>query len=143
MIFEANDLDLKFLKNRAKAEAEEIYHTGSAASIKGRTLMQIFQSSLYGQAAEVYLMEKHGFTDNPKKYKDLFNPEGQEVEVKVTSRSKIKAKLIECTENKWRIADILYIFIGDFQTAKYSLYGIYEWNKQTKQFILQNRESVV
>ena len=143
MIFKASDLNLKFLKERAKAEAEEIYYNGSEASVKGRTLMQIFESSLYGQAAEVYLIEKQGFTDNPKKYKDLFNPEGEEVEVKVTSRSKVKDKLIECTENKWRIADILYIFIGNFRTGEYSLYGIYKWDKSTKQFILQNDESVV
>lgn len=142
MKFKADDLNLKFLKARAKAEAEEIYN-GSEASRRGRTLMQIFESSLYGQAAEVYLMEKHGFTDNPQRYKDVFNPEGKEVEVKVTSIPKVKNKLIECRDNKWRIADILYIFIGDFRTGEYHLHGIYHWNKETKNFNLQKEESVV
>jgi hypothetical protein len=142
MIFKASDLNLKFLKARAKAEAEEIYK-GSEASRKGRSLMQIFESCLYGQAAEVYLIEKEGFTDNPEQYKDVFNPEGKEVEVKVTSLPKVKAKLIECKNNKWRISDILYIFIGDFRTGEYSLHGIYHWDTTTKQFILQNAENVV
>lgn len=151
MKFIASDLDQQFLKNRAKKEAEGIYYGGSPETIRGRSLMQIFVTCLYGQAAEVYLLQFENFTDDERKFKDVFDTNGESVEVKVTAaewkvRSVLKRAIRAKTVDTWRnFSDILYIFIGEENTkdASYELYGIYHWNNETKNFNLQKGESVV
>ena len=144
MKFNAIDLNAPMLLSRAKEESEQIFAKESTR--RGRSLQKIIETSLYGHAAELYLIEKCGIKDDTRKYKDLFDTEGNSVEVKVTEGDYYvpyvldrasKAKLCD-----WRgFSEILYVFIGNKITADYNLYGIYKWidNK----FVLQNKQNMV
>lgn len=125
------DIDKDLLKERAWAEAAEIFARDSTR--QGRTIQEIRETVMYGQAAEVYLIQHHGFKDDPEPFKDVFNPVGKPVEVKVTEGDYYVPYVIERCEKyareKWRkYPAILYIFIGDRDTMNYHLHGIYHWN---------------
>ena len=131
MKFNAIDLDKHFLKRRAFMEAFEIW--SKPARRYDRSIEQIRETVLYGQAAEVYLIYHHGFIDDPRPYKDLFNRNGVSVEVKVTEGAYYVPFVIKRCEaaalQKFRkYSEILYIFIGDKSSLEYNLYGIYNWN---------------
>ena len=142
--FNAADLDAATLYSRAKEESEQIFAKESTR--RGRSLQKIIETSLYGHAAELYLIEKCGFKDDPRKYKDLFDTEGNSVEVKVTEGDYYvpyvldragKSKLCD-----WRdFSDILYIFIGNKITADYNLHGVYKWIEN--KFVLQRTTNIV
>ena len=139
-----NDLDSKELYARAKAEAELIYNKPSTAN--GRSLKQIIETVLYGQAAELYLIKQHGFKDDPREYKDVIDLNDNPVEVKVTEGEYyVKYVLSRCNDaakDSWRkYPKILYIFIGDKKTYDYHLHGVYHWNGES--FCLQVQENSV
>ena len=96
--FNVRDLDATVLKERAEAEATEIYSKDSTR--KGRTLEEITLATMYGHAAEVWLLQ-NGFKDDTRKYKDLFEPDGTPIEVKVTQTDRyIPDVLNRCREAK-------------------------------------------
>lgn len=139
MKFNARDLDTSTLLSRAKEEAQAIFDNPETR--RGRTLKKIIETSLYGHAAELHLIEEHEFKDDPKSFKDLFDTEGNAVEVKVTQFKHYVPYVLERAANAkkqtWRgFPDILYVFVGDKVTLEYNLDGIYKWGK-TK-FVLQN-----
>lgn len=74
------DLDQAKIEQRANDEFEKITLTG------GRPAERILYHCKIGQAAEVYFLDKCGYTDNPKDYQDIFNPESVNVDVKVTEK---------------------------------------------------------
>ena len=144
MKFNAADLDPNVYLQRANKEAEEIYSKPSTR--KNRTKAQILETVLYGHAAEVYLMQYHAFKDDERKYKDVFDKDGNSIEVKVTEGdyfvSYVLDRAIEAKQKKWmKFSDILYIFLGDKTTADYSLHGIYKWNGE--KFVLQSPQNMV
>ena len=133
------DLDVDLLKQRAYAEAAEIFSKPSTRD--GRTIDKIREAVMYGQAAEVYLVQHHNFTDDARPFKDVFNPVGEAVEVKVTEGDYyvpfVLKRCNEAASQAWRkYASILYIFIGDKSSLDYNLYGIYHWNGNN--FIKEN-----
>lgn len=142
MEFNARELNSEHLLERAKREASEIFYNQEAR--RGRTFEQVYANVLYGQAPEVYLIQKHGFTDNLTRYQDILEPNGGRVEVKTThSISRVSKTLMRVQKQKkeesWRnLADILYIFIGDEVTGDYRLHGIFDWNKNDQKFYLRN-----
>ena len=145
MEFNVKDLDQDIIKNRALKEAKSIFQKKSTR--KNRTLEQIHATTMYGHAAEVYLLN-NGFTDDDREYKDVISPEGEPVEVKVTEGEYyIPYVLKRCNEaasESWKnYAKILYIFIGNKKTLDYKLNGIYEWNNNSKEFCLQTSGNVV
>ena len=77
--FNQTDIDPKRLYMRAKAEAEKITWNPN-----NRTPERILWDCMMGQCAELYLIDKCGYTDNPNGFMDVFDPEGREIEVKVT-----------------------------------------------------------
>jgi len=88
---------------------------------------------MYGQAAEVYLIQYHGFSDDDRIYKDVLDPNGKDVEVKVTECEEyvpfVLSRCNKAAKDKWRqYPKKLYIFIGDRQTLDYHLYGTYSYN---------------
>lgn len=139
MKFNARDLDTSTLLSRAKEEAQAIFDNPDTR--RERSLKEIIETSLYGHAAELHLIEEYKFKDDPKPFKDLFDTEGNSVEVKVTQFKHYVPYVLERAANAkkqtWRgFPDILYVFIGDKATLEYNLDGIYKWGK-TK-FVLQN-----
>jgi hypothetical protein len=141
MKFNASQLDSDFYLARAKAEAAEIF-SKTSTRLK-RSFNQILETTLYGHAPEVFLIKEMGFTDDTRKYKDVIDAENSFVEVKVTEGDYYVPYVLKranrARQDAWReYPDILYIFIGDKVTADYSLHGIYYWNKNKKQFVLQN-----
>ncbi|HCY82036.1 MAG TPA: hypothetical protein DHV22_10760 [Xanthomarina gelatinilytica] len=144
MKFNASDLNPELFLKRANKEAEEIFSKESTR--RNRTKAEILETVLYGHAAEVYLIEYHNFKDDERKYKDVFDTEGNSIEVKVTEGEyyvkHVLDRAIEDKKQSWRkFSDILYIFIGNKTTADYHLHGIYKWNGE--KFVLQMTESMV
>ena len=131
MKFNRNDLNQELLHTRTEEEAKQIFAKPSTR--KDRTYKEIYDTCLYGQAAECYLMEFCNFTDDPRPYHDTIDPSGIPTEQKVTSKeSYIKDVLSRCNEaalNSYRqYAEKLYIFIGNKNTLDYHLYGTYSYN---------------
>jgi len=123
------DIDVMLLKDRAFKEASQIFSKESTR--RGRTLEEIREVSLYGQASELWLL-KNGFDDDEREYKDLFL-KNIPIEVKTVGYPKaVKYELNRCNDRKketWRnFPNIVYMFIGNRKTLDYYLEGIYEWN---------------
>ena len=66
MNFNASQLDKDFYLTRAKSEANEIFSNESTR--RGRSFQNILETTLYGHAAEVYLIQECGFKDDERKY---------------------------------------------------------------------------
>lgn len=142
MEFNAKDLDPQLLLSRARAEATEIFSRDSTR--RGRSLENIIETSMYGLSAEVYLLEEHNFTDDTRKFKDLFDIEGNSVEIKVTEGDYYVPYVLDrankAKKETWRgYPDILYVFIGDRESYNYTLHGIYSWNGH--KFSLQRQQN--
>lgn len=141
MKFNASQLDNDFYLDRAKAEANEIFSKDSTR--RGRSFQNILETTLYGHAAEAYLIQECGYQDDTRKYKDVIDTEGASVEIKVTEGDYYVPYVLERAEKAksqvWReYPDILYVFIGNKKSADYKLNGVYKWN--SKKFVLQSSE---
>jgi hypothetical protein len=144
--FNAADLDHTYYIKRAREETKEIY--SKETSRKNRTFVEIFETTLYGHAPEVYLIEKCGFTDDKRKYKDVIHPDGSSVEIKVTEGDYyvpyVLERANEAAKESWRnYSETLYVFIGDKTTGDYTLHGSYRWEKTTEKFVLQKELNIV
>ena len=131
MKFNAKDLDLEFLKARAFKEAEYIMR--SPDKRRGRSDLRIKEDCLFGQAAECYLLQCEGFTDDSREYKDVKDRNRKPVEVKVISYPQAIGKLLErvnlsAKQRYKQYARKLYVFVGNRITADYYLYGTYSYN---------------
>ena len=81
-------------------------------------------------------LKKQGFTNDERKFKDVFDPSGASVEVKVTTSTWTADKFTipACNEargqkNNWRnFSDIVYLFINPKESDDYSLYKILTWD---------------
>ena len=128
MSFSIDDIQAKDeWRERAMNEAEQIHSKPSTA--RGRTLNEIYEACLYGHAAEQYLLET-GWEDDERKYKDIIDPMGDSVEIKVTEHvGNIPFVLARCQSAKletWRnYPDIVYIFINDRKSKEYIHEGTY------------------
>ena len=130
--FDSNDLNQNEIFKRSLSEAQLIL-SGTVASHRNRSVDDIVLTCMYGQTAEQYLIEKCGFTDDTRRYKDVINTHGESVEVKVTTnKSKVKYvinRLNDYRKEPWRnISDIVYVFINDKKDTIYHLEGVYVWN---------------
>ena len=146
MKFNASQLDNDFYLARAKAEANEIFSKTSTRL--ERSFKKILETTLYGHAPEVFLINEMGFSDDVRKYKDVIDADNRFVEVKVTEGDYYVPYVLKranrARQDVWRDhPDILYIFIGNKMTADYSLYGVYHWEENKKQFVLQNRRKIL
>lgn len=131
MKFNVRDIDHDLLKKRARAEARAIFLKESTR--KNRTEEEIIATVMYGHAAEVYLIQYQGFKDDERPYKDVFDPNGKDVEVKVTESEQFVPYVVGRCNNdakdKWRkYPKKLYVFIGDRHTLDYHLYSTYSYN---------------
>ena len=134
------DLDQNFWITRAKAEAKDIFN--SEGPRKGRPLKTIEETTLYGHAPECLLIKEYGFTDDTRKFKDLFDKDGNSVEIKTRANKEAVNKcLTDCMDIKnerskfppydknWRkFPDTIYMFIGNFKTGDYYFENLYTWD---------------
>ena len=143
--FNAKDVDSVWLKARAKEEALEIHAKASTA--RGRTLDQIIVDCMWGQCAEIWLM-MHGYHDDTRKYKDLFDPNMRPIEVKATENRSygdetgidfvLRRYAVKMQQGWGDCAPRVYMFTYVKSTLEYTFEGIYDWDKQTKNFIRSN-----
>lgn len=141
MKFNARDLNQDLYVRRAKEEASQIFAKDDTR--KGRSFVTILQTTLYGHAPEVYLIDKCGFTDDERPYKDVIDTDGNYVEVKTTEGDYyvpyVLKRANEAKRQTWKkYPDILYIFVGNKQTADYELEGVYTWNGT--RFVVQKHQ---
>ena len=131
MIFDSRNLDQKALYKRALDEAEKIHKKPSTS--KNRSLKEIINTCLYGQAAEQYLIEVHGWSDDPRPYKDVINLDNEPVEVKVTEGKYYVPYVLKradqaATETYRNYPKRLIIFINNKKDFTYEKYGEYVYN---------------
>ena len=133
--FSLKDINLIELLAKAKAESQLIFDKESTR--KGRTLDDITVNSMYGLAAEQFLIEKCNFTDNPLPYQDVISPEGIDVEVKVTKVFNYIPDVLRRLKEKRKKYPSLYqpdwvfIYTNNKKTRDYTFAGTYKWNGNT------------
>jgi len=138
MKFNKKDVNYSNLMAKCKVEADGIYNKPNLR--RGRTHSEILSTSMYGVAAERYLIEHCGYSADDRQYKDVIDPDGECVEVKVTKTVNFVPYVLkhanDAASEAWRgYPSILYIFIGDKATGDYYLYSKYQHDGT--QFIAQ------
>lgn len=131
------DLDRDFWLKRAFAEAKKIY--SKISTRRNRTLNRIEKDTAFGHAAECWLIQEYNFKDDTREYKDLFDPNGNPVEVKVVGRiENVPYELQNCANRmreKWRQhPEIVYMFIGNRETGDYHFHSKYVWHELQGKF---------
>ena len=86
--FTLKDLDLDKLEKETILLVDQIWNDGKGSRINGRSKEQIYDDTYRGLAAEHYLIEHQGFTNNPEHCQDVLDPDGNRIEVKVTVSEK-------------------------------------------------------
>lgn len=128
------DLDRKQWFEKAVAEAQLIHQ-----SSRSREIGEVIEKCIYGSAPEQWLIEKRGYSNDPRAYKDVVAPNGIGVEVKTTSKETYVRHVLDrankAAAQKWRhMEKRLYIFVGCPITYKYEFHSIYQWDLDEKQF---------
>ena len=126
--FNQTDIDPKRLYDRAFKESEKITWNPN-----NRTKQRILEDCMMGQCAELYLIDKCGFSDNPNGFMDVYDPVGNEIEVKVT-RGEHNVKfmlgdlLVRKVEWGYDVADIVYTYLYDPKSGDYTFLNDYKFN---------------
>ncbi len=132
--FNLNEINPIELHDRATNEAKKIA-TNTSFKMSGRTYEDLIRQTRKGHAAELYLIDILGWDDDERDYKDVIDPDGLPVEVKVTSKKTNIPFMIErftdIKENqKWMDwPDHLVIFINPDDSNEYLYHGRYEWKE--------------
>ena len=134
--FNIKDLDQEALDKKSKEEADGVWMDGVGPQVHGRTYEKLLEDCRRGNAAEHYLIEKQGFKNDDRAFKDVFDPSGASVEVKVTTSTWTADKYTipacneaRSTKDNWRnFSDIVYLFINPKESEDYSLYKILTWD---------------
>lgn len=126
--FNQTDIDPKRLYDRAFKESEKITWNPN-----NRTPQRILEDCMMGQCAELFLIDMCGFDDNPNGFMDVFDPAGNEIEVKVTRKKhNIKYMLGDLLVRKvdwgYDVADIVYTYLYDEKTGDYTFLNEYHFN---------------
>ena len=126
--FNQTDIDPKRLYDRAFKESEKITWNPN-----NRTKQRILEDCMMGQCAELYLIDKCGFSDNPNGFMDVYDPVGNEIEVKVTrGEHNIKFMLGDLIVRKvewgYDVADIVYTYLYDPKSGDYTFLNEYNFN---------------
>ena len=130
--FNINEINPIQLHDRATEEAKKIA-TNTSFKMSGRTYEDLIRQCRRGHAAEIYLIDILGWDDDEREYKDVIDPDGHPVEIKVTGHEgnipSMLERFTDIKENQqwmdW--PDHLIIFINPEDSNEYSYYGRYEW----------------
>lgn len=125
------DLDQQRWKQLAFEEAEGIHSHPSRA--RGRSLKEIRATCLMGKAAELYLIDSCGYSNDPNYCKDVLDPDGTPIEIKTTRKVQnvpfvLKRANEAARESYRKYQKVLYIFIVNEYNGEYTLHGVYNWN---------------
>ena len=126
--FNQTDIDPKRLYDRAFKESEKITWNPN-----NRSKQRILEDCMMGQCAELFLIDKCGFTDNPNGFMDVYDPVGNEIEVKVT-RGEHNVKfmlgdlLVRKVEWGYDVADIVYTYLYDPKSGDYTFLNDYKFS---------------
>ena len=126
--FNQTDIDPKRLYDRAFKESEKITWNPN-----NRSKQRILMDCMMGQCAELFLIDKCGFSDNPNGFMDVYDPVGNEIEVKVT-RGEHNVKfmlgdlLVRKVEWGYDVADIVYTYLYDPKSGDYTFLNDYKFN---------------
>jgi len=93
---------------------------------------QIRNDTFNGLAAEHYMMDTYGYTNDDRKYKDLFAPCGTSVEIKTSvSKEGLLNQINSLTERKsWAdISDYVVSFLRN--ENDYVCHTLWEWNGES------------
>jgi len=126
--FNQTDIDPKRLYDRAFKESEKITWNPN-----NRTKQRILEDCMMGQCAELYLLDKCGFSDNPNGFMDVYDPVGNEIEVKVTRgahnvKFMLGDLLVRKVEWGYHVADIVYTYLYDPKSGDYTFLNEYNFN---------------
>ena len=126
--FNQKDIDPKRLYDRAFKESEKITWNPN-----NRTKQRILEDCMMGQCAELYLLDKCGYTDNPNGFMDVFDLEGREIEVKVTRgahnvKFMLGDLLVRKVEWGYHVANIVIVYLYDPKTGDYTFLNEYNFN---------------
>jgi hypothetical protein len=98
-----------------------------------RTPDEVLRDCKMGQAAELFLILFCGYTDNPNGFKDIYAPDGREVEIKVLQSEHNIGKVLRHLD--WMrntcgydVADKVYFFL--LEHSKYKLKWTGHYNKR-------------
>ena len=120
-------VDQDLLQLRAESEAAVITRVGD------RTPDEVLRDCKMGQAAELFLILFCGYTDNPNGFKDIYAPDGREIEIKVLQSEYNMGKVLRHLD--WMrntcgydVADKVYFFL--LEHGKYKLKWTGHYNKR-------------
>lgn len=120
------------MKQRATEEARGIYESESTR--RNRTFEEVTVQCYRGHAAEMFLINHYWFSDDTRKFKDLYMPDGRECDVKVTAYDK-KYIIRDCVKHKltpWRkFPDTIIIFHNHPGSDDYKFIGEFVWDGKT------------
>ena len=135
--FHVDDLEMgNQFYDRVIEEADRI---GSKESTRNdRTDDQIYKTTLRGHRAEWFLITEKGFYNDPRPYKDVKSPDGDDVEVKVFTEKTFYDNMLKEEEKKrlqkWRkLPDIYMVWINEWND-EYRFAGTYRWNPVDEKF---------
>jgi hypothetical protein len=112
--FTNKDIDAKALHEHVRRE----YKPGYSG----------YDNTEYGLIAERYLMEKCGYADDVRKFKDLFSPDGESVEVKSYSSAR------DGDEHKQNILHNGYVSNGNKVTSLWERKVM--WRKDISDYVI-------
>ena len=106
---------------------------------RGRTDQRILEDCMMGQAAEVFMISKYNYRDDPRRFKDTFNTRGKSVDQKVIGYDDPQWTLDNCKniiENEsWReFPHIVQIWYNKRNTDEYIWKGEYHYERISKSF---------
>jgi hypothetical protein len=128
LVFDSREIDQVLWEARAVRDADLIFAKDTTR--RGRTWEQVYERCKQGQAAEAWLISQ-GFTDDPRDYHDLIDPQGNPVEVKVTKWDSRFILERYSEKLRWKNSDwptTVYVFYNYPPLTTYMLHGIFEWN---------------
>lgn len=132
MDFNLREIDNKHVHDRAVEESKKI-KKNTSFKMSGRSYEDLLFRSKQGQAAEVFLMEHCGYSDDKRKYQDVLDPENTPTAVKVVGREEYVESNLETwgkdkKNNPWKQwPDQLQVWINNGKDLDYKYYGKYIW----------------
>ena len=96
-----------------------------------RSKNQIYNDTFNGLAAEHYMMDTYDYTNDDRKYKDLFAPCGISVEIKTAASEEGLLNQINSLTKRKSWADISDYVISFLRNGNdYVCHALWEWNGQ-------------
>ena len=137
--FELKDLDLDKLEKEVIILTDKLWQDGNGPQVNGRTKEQIYDNTYRGLAAEHYLIEHQGFSNNSEHCQDVIDPNGVRIEVKVTINEETMHKFVVPRLNRIKnwypdtYPDIAYVFYNNHHRTpdEYEFGAVLTWDGKT------------